>query len=122
MKTLEEMKVIGEQEALALENPEKLIKLSLLGGAKQSTYDRLSEFKNLQYLSLSTCELDEILKAVFQLKHLQWLDIESNKILALPEGLFDLTKKLASKNYCPMSRSNFRQSRWMVDEVFAVVF
>ena len=66
MKALEETKVIGEQEALALENPEKLIKLSLLGGAKQSTYDRLGEFKNLQYLSLSTCELDEIPKAVFQ--------------------------------------------------------
>jgi len=53
--------------------------------------DKFSELKNLKYLSLEKCELNNVLDYVKDLKNLEYLDLSNNNInTELPESLNEL--------------------------------
>ncbi|WP_299463112.1 hypothetical protein [uncultured Microscilla sp.] len=85
MEALDKMK--GTNPEGNIEKPEEVVKLDLSLGAGKKYLEKLSQFKNLQYLSLESCELGKIPEAVFDLPYLQWLNIVDNKLDKLPKSI-----------------------------------
>ena len=77
--------------ALAMKEPEKVIKLVLRKQKLKAFPKEIWNFPNLQYLDLSKNQITEFPDSLYLLKNLQVLHLSKNKIESLPRELGDLT-------------------------------
>jgi Leucine-rich repeat (LRR) protein len=76
----------------ALMNPEKVYKLSLTDmKLKGGLPVEISQFKNLQILTVSNCKLKTLPAEIGDLTHLQRVSLYKNKLRSLPEELRKLS-------------------------------
>lgn len=74
----------------ALENPDEVIKLVLKRDRLDSIPPSIYQFKNLEYLDLSSNRIDSIPDEITQLKNLKVLSLRRNKINAIPKSIYEL--------------------------------
>lgn len=85
----------------ALEEPERVIKLSLRKQGLKEFPKEVLKLKNLQYLDLSKNKIDNLPDSIVQLKNLQVLIVSKNNLEALPNtigGLSNLRYFKAGQN------------------------
>ncbi len=74
----------------ALQNPDKVYKLSLYHNAMLAIPSCIQKFDNLQVLDVRRNRLSELPEEIGELENLQYLNVEDNQISELPENIKNL--------------------------------
>lgn len=89
LNELKEKKVYYSIES-ALQNPDKVYKLSLYHNAMLALPSCIEKFDNLQVLDISRNRLSELPEEIGELDNLQYLNVEDNKLSKLPSSIKNL--------------------------------